>query len=99
MSEQLRWRVATALDYLPGMCWSELVEWALDGDVPRKNREKRLRDCRIDWVCRTDLQNVGSCYCARLCSPEFARQHLVARESRWPRTWLRRLALRRAVSR
>jgi hypothetical protein len=60
-----RWRRAYAIDKLPGMCWSDLVDWAMQGRRPRDERI-RLRDCRVDDVCRGDFDVMESCYCGKV---------------------------------
>lgn len=58
---RLRWRTAYALNRLPGLCWANLVSWAL-GSAP-------LRETPIDSVCRYDIARTGTCYCGKLRTP------------------------------
>lgn len=53
-----RWKVAGLLNRLPGMCWSQLVDWVL-GTV-------RLRETRQSDVCRSDAARCGTCYCGTI---------------------------------
>lgn len=53
-----RWKAANLLNRLPGMCWSQLVDWAL-GTV-------RLRETRQSDVCRSDAARCGTCYCGTI---------------------------------
>lgn len=55
---KLRWRVADVLNRLPGMCWANLVSWAL--------RSRPLTETRQDWMCRSDTASNGCCYCGKL---------------------------------
>lgn len=72
MSEKLRWRIADWVErWLPGQCWSDLVDWVL-----RDRRDDPDPDWRseIPWRpiregCRRDLARVGSCYCGKLRQP------------------------------
>lgn len=57
---RVRWWIAHRLDR-PGWCWASLVGWALYGSWSRP-----LRECRIDWMCREDLEANGHCYCGKL---------------------------------
>jgi hypothetical protein len=57
----MRWRIAYALDRLPGMCWASLVPWALGWDQP-------LREARISGICRSDAARTGRCYCGKIKS-------------------------------
>ncbi|PXY27408.1 hypothetical protein [Prauserella muralis] len=58
-----RWRLAYALNRLPGMCWTNLVGWVL--------RSCRLRETRQDWLCRRGVAESrdGRCYCGKLQRP------------------------------
>jgi hypothetical protein len=56
--DRLRWRVAYALNRIPGMCWANLVSWAL--------RYRSLRETRQDWMCRSDTARNGCCYCGKV---------------------------------
>lgn len=60
-----RWRRAALVDKLPGMCWSDLVDWSLQGRRPRDERI-RLRDCRVSDMCRGDFDVMARCYCGKL---------------------------------
>lgn len=87
----MRYRVAHLLDLLPGWCWASLVTWAqYEGTL------QDLRNARMSTSgCHRDVAPDRACYCAKLCTPEFAREHLVPAESRWPRSWRRRLDMKR----
>lgn len=61
MSTRLRWRTASVLNRLPGMCWANLVSWAMCSNT--------LRETRQDWMCRSDTADTGRCYCGRLNLP------------------------------
>jgi hypothetical protein len=61
LRDRLRWRTATAADRLPGMCWANLVSYAL--------RSRRTPWQRQDDVCRRDAAETGACYCGRLKDP------------------------------
>jgi hypothetical protein len=52
-----RWAVARWLNRLPGMCWANLVGWALD--------HRELRHTRQDSVCVSDTELNGVCYCGK----------------------------------
>lgn len=56
--DKLRWIAASLLNRLPGMCWANLVGWAL--------RRQTLRHARQDWACRIDAAENGSCLCGQL---------------------------------
>jgi len=59
-----RWRLAILLDRIPGMCWADLVTWALGW---RRNPWARRTS-----VCRADEARNGCCYCGRY-GPESPR--------------------------
>jgi hypothetical protein len=59
----LRWQLASHLNRLPGMCWANLVSWAL--------RSISITETRQDWICRADFDANGCCYCTKLRTPEF----------------------------
>jgi hypothetical protein len=64
---QWRWRVANAMDLVPGQCWSSLAGWALCSDEQlRATGESRLPWRPVGDMCRTDLARAGSCYCNKL---------------------------------
>jgi hypothetical protein len=84
-----RWRVATAVNKLPGQCWSDLVEWALrrhedDPDTPFNDAVRRVPFRRQTQGCRDDRDRpgCGSCYCGQLMTPEF-RAEFDAANARW----------------
>jgi hypothetical protein len=62
-NSRARWTVARWLNRLPGMCWAQLVGWAMGDD--------RLRDTTQAYTvggvnCRTDAARCGTCYCGRI---------------------------------
>ncbi len=61
----LRWRIASLIDKLPGQCWADLCGWAM-----RDRRDRRDYPIGpwspIGQSCRNDLARVGSCYCGKL---------------------------------
>lgn len=59
-----RWRIAYALNRLPGTCWANLVSWAL-GSGPLIDRYGD-GDVRADSTCRRDAEACGRCYCGKL---------------------------------
>lgn len=83
-----RWRVATAVDKLPGQCWSSLVDWALrrhedDPDTPLRDLARRVPFRPQTEGCRWDRDSArGACYCGRLMTPE-ARAEFDAANAAW----------------
>jgi hypothetical protein len=61
---KFRWWFADLLNRLPWTCWANLVSWAL-GSKPLYDRHGD-GDIRMDWICRTDFENCGACYCGKL---------------------------------
>jgi hypothetical protein len=85
--ERLRWRIVTVVDKIPGQCWSDLADWAgrwfSDPDDPDESYGPPWRP--QTWVCRTDAERVGACYCGKLQAEPWAAavhaSHQV--EGRW----------------
>ena len=63
LPERTRWRIAAAVDRVPGQCWSGLVDWVLSDDPGYP-----WRPWSPDRPCRdsVDLERCGSCYCGKL---------------------------------
>ncbi|WP_086848381.1 hypothetical protein [Amycolatopsis kentuckyensis] len=57
--EKLRWRLARALNLLPGQCWADLVCWVIGDD-------RRSPWSPIGAVCRSDRAATGCCWCGKL---------------------------------
>lgn len=60
-----RWWIAYQLNRLPGLCWANLVSWAL--------KSRPITETRVDWICRKDFEDNGCCYCTKLRTPEADR--------------------------
>jgi len=56
---RLRWRIAEALNRLPGQCWADLAMWAAYS-------QRRLPWSPIGESCRNDLARNGACYCNKI---------------------------------
>jgi len=69
-----RWRLAILLDRIPGMCWADLVTWALGW---RRNPWARRTS-----ACRADEARSGCCYCGKY-GPESPRELAKRPQSRW----------------
>jgi hypothetical protein len=63
---KLRWKIAGLLNRLPGQCWANLVQWALDGPAASRRMGYPPWPRRIDSVCRRDAEQNGACYCGNL---------------------------------
>lgn len=61
-----RWRIAGALNRLPGTCWANLVSWALGSRrlFDRHNED----DVRQNSLCR-EASASGRCYCGKIAVP------------------------------
>lgn len=62
----LRWRIATLIDKLPGQCWADLCSWALHDRRDDPGYRWASPWSPIGPSCRNDLARVGSCYCGKL---------------------------------
>lgn len=63
-----RWDLAWWLNKLPGVCWANLVSWAL-GHRAIFNRFGD-GDIRQDSICRLDADACGRCYCGKIATKE-----------------------------
>jgi hypothetical protein len=61
LPERIRWRIAYAMDHVPGQCWSNLVSFALGS--------RRWPWQPVGGICRSDAEACGACYCGRLKAP------------------------------
>ena len=61
---RLRWWLAVRANKIPETCWTKLVQWtSLDADKPWSLWSE---DFKVDWMCKEDAKNNGSCYCGKL---------------------------------
>jgi hypothetical protein len=69
--ENVRYRIAEALNRLPGQCWPELVTWAMYGP---SHKDRALPMSGINYACREDAARTGCCWCGKLRDPEGERR-------------------------
>lgn len=63
LPEKWRWRIANALNRLPGMCWSSLADWFLFPWSARLRHTYTAADCAA-------RANGGGCYCGKTGWPK-----------------------------
>ena len=61
MASRLRWRLAYALNRLPGQCWSDLVGWVLRSPFTARHPWRP-----VTRTCREDAARTGACYCGKV---------------------------------
>lgn len=70
-----RWRIAGAVNRLPGACWVDLVTWANDGTREAVERADTWRGALPPTsgttYCRQDMERDGACYCGKLQTADF----------------------------
>jgi hypothetical protein len=63
--ERLRFRIADAVDKLPGQCWADLVSWALGHNRRAGNSIWPWRP--VTSLCRQISPPNDRCYCGKIC--------------------------------